>query len=910
MLNFYRMKKSLILALIFIVQCQSFLTAQDQPNVLLIIADDLGIDAIEGFESDVANFPNTPNLDMLRQEGISYLNTWATPQCTPTRASIMSGKYGINTGVMTPPGNLEIEDESILNYLKRNTNGLYNTAVVGKWHISRPIDLNHPLEHGADYYEGIIDGTIDDYYDWEKARDGQLVQINEYVTTHLTDLAIDWITDQDQPWFLWLAHYAPHSPFQLPPDGLYSVNNPTSDRQLYNASIEALDHEIGRLLDSMDQATRQNTLVVFIGDNGTPGGVSRGYPSGHSKGSMYEGGLRVPMIISGAGVTRTGAREYGLTQVNDLYATFIEACSNDLEGGIYNSYSILESFTEENSIQRNYVYSDYEDGGTLFWAIRNEQYKLIQDDQGNKEFYRIDENLEETENLMLNLNPAEAAILEELEEEAEAIRNGWSCKDLILNGQEVTIDDCDSDCGEVDVLSNTNIGCCAMPEEPSVYHEWQVDNTRHIYSNGFPNHDYCYNPINVPEQSYHYFRVPIEPTLAKEATNIVRDNGRPARHFGVAMNGVFFSPAPGTPFIYVNKITGEFNWDWVFEPTNNQGDGMDQVRLDCATAHTNASGYHYHGEMVEYLENEQPGITTATMLNEVYQVGWAADGHPVIYKFGPDQNGNMKELLPSFRLKDGERPGDGIEAPCGPYTGKYTVDYEYVPGLGDLDECNGIASTITLETALGTETFDYFYVVTASFPEVGRCLKGSVSPDFENSADPIEGIDEDGDGFLSQFECDDSNAQINPAQEEIPYNGWDDDCDPETLDDDLDQDGFVLADDCDDQDPEINPDAEEIPNNGIDEDCDGSDLITSVFEINDTKISLYPNPVSERLHILVDGNLDHGIRIFNMDRKLIISNSNSPSSVNVSNLPTGLYIIEFEEVQSKKRVLKKILVVN
>ena len=89
--------------------------------------------------------------------------------------------------------------------------------------------------------------------------------------------------------------------------------------------------------------------------------------------------------------------------------------------------------------------------------------------------------------------------------------------------------------------------------------------------------------------------------------------------------------------------------------------------------------------------------STVASLPEIFQVGWAADGFPILYKFGPDENGVMKELQPSFQLKQGERPGDGIEAPCGPYTGKYTNDYEYVIGAGNLDEWNRIKHYIVLD---------------------------------------------------------------------------------------------------------------------------------------------------------------------------------------------------------------------
>ncbi len=854
----------------YILNCLVFLSflsiTKAQPNILFVIADDLGNDAIEGFGIDVNNYANTPNLDALKENGVRYMNSWATAQCTPTRASIMSGKYGINTGVMRPPGNLDLDHRSIFNLFEDEIPNTYKTAVIGKWHISQPINVDHPYEHGVDHYEGIIDGTIDDYYNWEKVEDGQFVQIEEYVTTHLTNAAIDWIADQNDPWFLWLAHIAPHAPFQIPPDGLYTTDNPTSNRQIYNASIEALDHEIGRLLDSMDEDTRNNTLVIFIGDNGTPNGVLRGYPDQHGKGSMYEGGIRVPMIISGAGVTRQDAQEFGLTQVNDLYATLFEVGSNQqLPGGIYNSYSIASSFHSENTIERDYIYSDYMDDDVQYWAIRNTDYKLIENENGLQEFYRLDVNANEDDDLINNLTATELEILADLEMEAESIRNGWSCRDLILNGSEIEIDDCNPvGCDEVDVLSEENIGCCDTPDEPSVYYEFEELGKRNIYSNGFPNHDYCYNPTNQPTQSYHYFRVDLVPQVTDEITNIVRDNGRPARHFGVALNGVFLSPAPGPPFIYVNKNTGEFNWDWVFEPTNNQGDEQGQVQLDCATAHTNASGYHYHGEMYQYLETEVPGITSVTALTEVYQIGWASDGFPIVYKFGPDMDGQIRELLPSFQLKSGERPGDGIVAPCGPYTGKYTVDYEYVDGLGDLDECNGIEAEITLETVLGTETFPYYYVVTSSFPQIGRCLKGNTSQDFENSEEPITGIDFDGDGFIDQFDCDDNN-------------------------------------------PNINPNAEDIANNGIDEDCDGMDLVTSTYEIGNSSINIFPNPAIDEINIDISGDLSFKVNLYDFNGKLLLSEENT-NQIKVNEIPQGAYLLEIKDLNTGYKLLEKIII--
>ena len=761
--------------------------------------------------------------------------------------------------------NLDLEHESIFTYLDRNTNDAYASAVIGKWHISQPVNANHPFEHGVDFFSGVLAGGVNNYYTWQKSENGQNVQVNEYITSHLTDTAIDWVADQDTPWFLWLSHIAPHSPFQLPPDDLYTAQNPTTDRQLYYASIEALDHEIGRLIDSLDPDTRENTVIIFMGDNGTPGSVLRAYPNNRGKGTLYEGGINIPFFISGKGVTRQGEIETGLTQTNDLYATIIELISNELPGGIFNSYSIASSLEDANSIERNFIFSDYERNDVYSWAIRNQEYKLIANENGNVELYQIIDDPLEENNLIGNLTDAEQEILSILEEEAHDIQNGWSCQDLIQNGEEQSIDDCNSnsDCPEVDVLSTENIGCCDVPNEPSVYYEYLDNNQRNIYSNGYPNHDFCYNPNNIPTQVYHFVRVNTNPVVSDEITPIVRENGRPARHYGIALNGVYFSPAPGTPFIYTNKNTGEFNWDWVFEPTNNQGDEMGQVQLDCATAHTNANGYHYHGEMFEYLESVRPGITSVNSLQEPFQMGWASDGFPIVYKFGPDENGDLKELQPSFQLISGERPGDGIEAPCGPYTGKYTRDYEYIEGLGDLDECNGIANPITLQTALGTETFEYYYVITSSFPQVGRCLVGTVSEDFENGTEPVAGIDMDGDGYLSQFECNDN-------------------------------------------DPNINPSAIDIPDNGIDEDCDGVDMITSVHTLSHTSVNIYPNPTTDFLLIEVDGNLNYRSRLFDINGQLLRSSINE-SKMSLIHLPTGTYILEIEDLNASEKITERII---
>ena len=451
------LKKLILSLLLTLSQMSIYVSAQNtQPNILLIIADDLGIDAIEGFGLDINNPPNTPHINQLQAEGITFINTWATAQCAPTRAALMSGKYGIKTGVREVPGNLDLEDESIFSRVNRITSDAYATSLIGKWHISNPADNSHPHQHGIDHFEGLIRGGVNDYYNWDKTINGSEIAIAEYITSHYTDAAINWIdTHKDEPWFLWLAHSAPHNPYQIPPADLFSINNPQTDSELARAMIEALDTEIGRLLMSLDQVTRDNTYVIFIGDNGSARGVLEFFDRGRGKGSMYEGGLRVPMVITGPGVTRKGEVESGLAQTTDLYATILQLIGEQLEGGIYNSLGLASALSSPNTIERPYIYSDYLDDGLEFWAIKNETYKLIENERGTQEFYRIDSDITEGDNLINRLSNEERTILFDMVAEASTIRESWSCQDGILNGREIEIDDCGMTATSTFDLSNT-----------------------------------------------------------------------------------------------------------------------------------------------------------------------------------------------------------------------------------------------------------------------------------------------------------------------------------------------------------------------------------------------------------------------------------------------------------------------
>ena len=268
-----------------------------------------------------------PILESLMDTGIRFNNVWSNPTCTPTRASIITGKYGFRTGVTKVDDVLATSETSIQSYLTNNGASDYAHAVIGKWHLSR--NENHPNDMGIDYYAGVLGGGVQSYWNWNLTVNGQTNNSSEYTTTKFTDLAIDWIEDQSQPWFLWLAYNAPHTPFHSPPSHLHSQGALPEDEASINANplpyymamIEAMDSEMGRLISSMSQEERDNTVIIFIGDNGTPGQVIQEHTRFRAKGSVYEGGVNVPMVISGKDVSRMNTTDDSILNATDLFAT-------------------------------------------------------------------------------------------------------------------------------------------------------------------------------------------------------------------------------------------------------------------------------------------------------------------------------------------------------------------------------------------------------------------------------------------------------------------------------------------------------------------------------------------------------------------------------------------------------------
>lgn len=428
------MKKQFILFFITLALFASIATnAEERPNILLIIADDLGVDALNGYTIGTI-LPNTPNIDQLRETGVTFTNTWACPACAPTRASMLTGKYGANSGINTVPGILKPEQKSIFKEITELTDGAYAIGVVGKWHNGVPANIEHPYSHGADDFMGVIGAGVDDYFNWAKVENHASSTCTEYATSYFTNYAVQWINEQTKPWFMWLAQVAPHTPFHVPPGEMYTSENVDTNQQKFMAMIEAMDYEIGRLLDSIPQNVLDNTLILFIGDNGTPGNILQGFPKPKGKNTVYQGGVHVPFIVSGAGVSRVNEKEDAMINVSDIYATIAQIVQADAypTNRVNDSYSFKHLLSDTVGLKRDYNYMELGASQTVLtniYTIRDEQYKIIYDAADNKEMFDLLADPFEGNNLLLgDLNSEQLAAQVGLEQQMKSI-NGISFDD-------------------------------------------------------------------------------------------------------------------------------------------------------------------------------------------------------------------------------------------------------------------------------------------------------------------------------------------------------------------------------------------------------------------------------------------------------------------------------------------------
>ncbi len=418
----------------------SSLAETAQTNVLLIIADDLGIESLSAFNDDPsASLPPTPTIDNIQANGITFNRFYSYSTCSPTRAAIMTGRYSFRTGVTAPSGGnntLKANEFTLPEALIESGVISNRLACIGKWHLGSDADSPNTIG-GWPYFSGALGGGLGDFYSWQKTVNGTTANnYSTYATTDNVNDSIAWINQQGtHSWFLWLAFNAPHTPHHRPPNDLHdydtiTTNGSNTSRPHFEAMVQAVDTEMARLLSTVNLST---TTVIFMGDNGTLRGVVQPpFSNTHGKGSVYEGGIRVPMLIYGAAVSNglAGTTYDGLLHSTDLYATILElfgASATELvpEELVLDSRSFAgvlrgESYTRNPAD----IMVLTETGNAPGRSIVEGDYKYIDFDSGSEEFYNVSLDLPEVTNLLSGgLSAPEQAALNTLQAKLETYVN-------------------------------------------------------------------------------------------------------------------------------------------------------------------------------------------------------------------------------------------------------------------------------------------------------------------------------------------------------------------------------------------------------------------------------------------------------------------------------------------------------
>jgi arylsulfatase A-like enzyme len=424
-----------------------------QPNIILILVDDLGWRDLSCYGSD---FYETPNLDRLAAESMTFSDAYAAcPVCSPTRASLLTGKYPATVGVTdwidwaswVHPARGKLVDVPYIDHLPLEETSLafalkeggYHTWHVGKWHLGT--EAYYPQHHGFDVN---IAGCM-----WGSPTNGYFSPYNipgfedgsqgEYLTDRLTDEAIYLIENcDDQPFFLNLWYYTVHTPIQAKAEhiqkfeikakqmGIDQIDPfeigepfPTEHKQhlnvtrrtlqsnpVYAAMIYALDENIGRLLKTLESTGQSdNTVVIFTSDNGglatAEGSPTCNAPLSEGKGWMYEGGTREPFIVRWPGVVRAGTTCSVPITSPDFYPTILEIAELPLRPEQHvDGVSLLSLLNGAQSLEREAIFWHYphygNQGGTLGSSIRVGDYKLLHFFEDDRiELYNLREDISE-----------------------------------------------------------------------------------------------------------------------------------------------------------------------------------------------------------------------------------------------------------------------------------------------------------------------------------------------------------------------------------------------------------------------------------------------------------------------------------------------------------------------------------
>jgi len=385
--------------------------AANRPNIIIIVADDLGY-ADLGCQG--ATDVRTPFIDSIATNGVRFTDGYVScPVCSPTRAGLMTGKYQQRFGhELNPPppaqaGNvgLSLKETTLADRLK--TAG-YVTGMFGKWHLGLA-EIYNPTRRGFDEYFGFLHGRHD-YLDWEGdpfnpvVRGTKRMKGKDYLTDAFSQEAVSFIkSHQKEPFFIYLPYNAVHSPLEAPKHYLQRFSEVRDvKRRTYLAMLSAMDDGVGAVLRTLrETGLETNTLVIFFSDNGGPTQetTSRNKPLSGGKGSVRDGGIRTPAMLQWTGTIPAG-KIYSQPVIQlDYHVTALAAAgvltknSTNLDG-----VDLLPFLAgKKTSAPHQYLYWRY----NKQWAIRSGSYKLAQFPNGSPKLFDLSNDIAESKDLIV-----------------------------------------------------------------------------------------------------------------------------------------------------------------------------------------------------------------------------------------------------------------------------------------------------------------------------------------------------------------------------------------------------------------------------------------------------------------------------------------------------------------------------
>lgn len=401
--------------------------ASERPNIVFILADDLGYGDLGCYGHPSAE---TPHIDRLARQGVRFTDHYSNgPECSPTRTAFLTGRYQQRAGGMEcaiGTGNVGRYDEAIRLAEARQL-GLpvsqtvipgklkeagYKCGVFGKWHLGYEPHFN-PLDHGWDRFFGYLGGNVH-YFNHRETSElhvlfrGRLPVYREgYMSTLITNDSIEFINDQSGPFFLYVAHECPHFPFQGPADAdkvVTAENWMELDSEAYVAMLENLDSEVGRILAAIDaKGIADDTLVVFVSDNGGFAGAAHMGPLRGAKGSTLEGGIRVPLIMRWPDRIAPGTtcRQPSLTF--DLTQSFLNLAGANSDDEGLEGYDIVDHVVAGKPKFDRTLFWRGKRGTRVWSAVRQGDWKYVEkleDGEQEKWLYDLSSDIGESNDLI------------------------------------------------------------------------------------------------------------------------------------------------------------------------------------------------------------------------------------------------------------------------------------------------------------------------------------------------------------------------------------------------------------------------------------------------------------------------------------------------------------------------------